>query len=74
MFPSADHFTITRPGGAPEIVGCEASGFEHEIREVHRCLREGRIESPQMTHAETLNIMHTADSLRALWGMKYPGE
>jgi len=74
MFPSAEQFTVTRPGGAPETIECEAAGFEHEIREVHRCLREGLIESPGMTHKETLDIIRTADSLRALWGMKYPGE
>ena len=74
MFPSADKFMITRPGRAPETITCEASGFEHEIREVHRCLREGLIESPLMPLAETLDIIRTADSLRALWGFKYPGE
>lgn len=74
MFPAADRFTLTRPGSAPEIIECAAPGFEHEIREVHRCLREGLTESPGMPLAETLDIMRTADSLRALWGMKYPGE
>ena len=73
-FHGADQFIVTRSGSAPETVQCEASGFEHEICEVHRCLREGLIESPGMTHAETLDVMRTADSLRALWGMKYPGE
>ncbi len=73
-FPGADRFTLTRPGRAPEVIECEAPGFEHEIREVHRCLREGLIESPGMPLAETLGILRTADSLRALWGMKYPGE
>ena len=74
MFPGAEKFTITRPGRAPETITCEASGFEHEIREVHRCLREGLIESPLMPLAETLDVIRTADSLRALWGMKYPEE
>ncbi len=74
MFPEADRFTVTRPGRAPETIVCEAAGFEHEIREVHRCLREGLIESPQMSLAETLDVIRTADALRALWGMKYPGE
>lgn len=74
MFPGADKFMITRPGRAPESITCEAAGFEHEIREVHRCLREGLIESPLMPLAETIDIIRTADSLRALWGFKYPGE
>lgn len=74
MFPSSDRFTLTRPGSAPETIQCDTPGFEHEIREVHRCLREGLIESPAMPLTETLDIIRTADSLRALWGMKYPGE
>lgn len=74
LFPSADQLTITRPGRAPETMECEPAGFEHEIREVHRCLREGLIESPMMPLDETLDIIRTADSLRALWGMKFPGE
>jgi predicted dehydrogenase len=73
-FPGADRLTITRPGRAPETIECEPNGFEYEIREVHRCLREGLIESPLMPLAETLDIMRTADSLRALWGFNYPGE
>ncbi len=73
-FPGADQLTITRPGRAPETIECEPNGFEHEIREVHRCLREGRIESPIMPLNETVEIMRTMDALRAQWGMKYPGE
>lgn len=73
-FHGADRFVLTRPGRAPETIQCEAAGFEHEIRELHRCVREGLIESPRMTHAESLDIMRTADALRALWGMKFPGE
>jgi len=73
-FSAAEQFTVTRPGSAPETIECEAAGFDHEIREVHRCLRAGLIESPSMPHKETLDIIRTADSLRALWGMKYPRE
>ena len=73
-FHGTDRFVLTRPGSAPETVQCEAAGFEHEIRELHRGVREGLIESPQMTHAESLEVMQVADSLRALWGMKFPGE
>lgn len=73
-FPGADQLTITRPGRAPETIDCAPNGFEHEIREVHRCLREGLLESPLMPLDETLETMHTMDALRAQWAMKYPGE
>lgn len=79
MHPS--QLIITRSGHAPETLKIEpdrldngATGFQHEIREVHRCLREGLIESPAMPLDETLEIMRTMDALRAQWGMKYPGE
>lgn len=73
-FSGAQRLTLTRPGRAPETMECAAPGFEYEIREVHRCLRDGLIESPLMPHRDTLDVMRTADALRALWGMKFPGE
>ena len=73
-FSAAEQLVITRPGSAPEVIECEAPGFEHEIREVHRCLCEELTESPAMPLDETLETMRTMDTLRAQWGMKYPGE
>ncbi|HEY5621320.1 MAG TPA: Gfo/Idh/MocA family oxidoreductase, partial [Pontiella sp.] len=73
-FHSADHFTIKLAGTAPETVQCEPSGFQHEIREVHRCLEEGLTESPSMPLSETLENIQTLDAIRAQWGMTYPGE
>ncbi len=73
-FMGADRLMVTRTGHAPETIRCEAPGFEHEIREVHRCLREGLTESPLVPLDETLEIMRTLDTLRARWNMKYPGE
>ncbi len=73
-FSRTDKLTIIRASRAPEIIKCGPSGFEYEIREVHRCLREGLTESPSMPLDETLGIMRTMDTLRSQWGMKYPGE
>lgn len=73
-FSGTDQVIVTGLGHAPETIQCEASGFEHEIREVHRCLREGQMESPLMPLDETLETMRTLDALRAQWGMSYPGE
>jgi hypothetical protein len=39
-----------------------------------RCLRAGRTESTVMPLDETLSIMHTLDTVRAQWGLKYPME
>ncbi|MBT8046184.1 MAG: Gfo/Idh/MocA family oxidoreductase [Pontiella sp.] len=73
-FHGSDRFIIRRDGRPEEVVQCDPSGFEHEIREVHRCLKAGLTESPSMPLAETLETMQTLDTIRAQWGMKYPGE
>lgn len=79
MHPS--RLVVSRPGRAvenldipPDRLDNGQPGFQHEIREVHRCLREGLTESPVMPLDETLEIMQTMDALRAQWGMKFPGE
>lgn len=50
------------------------NGYTHEAREVGRCLREGLIESPVMTHAQTLNIMGVLDDIRRQIGLRYPSD
>lgn len=72
-FSHTDQVVLIRDG-REELFECGANGFEHEIREVHRCLREGLAESPLMPLDETLETMRTMDTLRAQWGMSYPGE
>lgn len=72
-FSHTDQVILIRDG-REELIQCEANGFEHEIRETHRCIRAGLIESPLMPLDETLETMRTMDALRAQWGMKYPGE
>ncbi len=52
----------------------ESNGFEYQIREVHRCLADGLIESPVMPHADSLTIAGVMDALRRQWGLRYPGE
>jgi dihydrodiol dehydrogenase / D-xylose 1-dehydrogenase (NADP) len=72
-FSHTDQVILIR-NGKEEQFDCGPNGFEHEIRETHRCLREGLTESPLMPLDETLETMQTMDALRARWGMKYPGE
>jgi len=49
-------------------------GFEYEIEEAVRCIREGRLESPSMTHADSLANMQLMDTIREQVGVKYPFE
>jgi len=50
------------------------NGMNYEAEEVHRCLAAGRLESSIMPLEESLDIMHTLDSIRSLWGLKFPME
>ena len=45
----------------------KGNGYNYEIVEVVRCLREGRCESQVMPLDETLNIMKTMDVIRHQW-------
>ena len=67
-------FTVRAP--AAEVVECpfEPDGLQYEIAEVHRCLAEGRTESPTMPLGDTLALATAMDEIRAQIGMAYPGE
>lgn len=48
-----------------------ATGFEYEIEEVMSCIRSGLLESPVITHADTLGAMTIMDTIRSQVGQKY---
>lgn len=52
----------------------DANGYEYEIREVMRCVAAGELESPAITHADTLATMRLMDAMRARMGVRYPFE
>ena len=68
--------TIARAGEEEETVEAPPSGngFNYEAAEVMRCLEAGETESDLMPLDETVSVMRTMDSIRAAWGLKYPGE
>ena len=51
-----------------------SGGFEYQIEEAIRCIKAGKIESPSMTHAQSLGNMRVMDEIRAQIGVKYPFE
>jgi predicted dehydrogenase len=73
-FHRADRLILRLDGQPEEIIQCAEPGFEYEVREVHRCLREGLTESSLMPLSKSLENMKNLDAIRAQWGMKYPGE
>lgn len=46
-------------------------GYQFEARHVSECLRKGLIESPVMTHQDTIMQMETLDAIRKLCGIRY---
>ena len=56
------------------ITPVELNGFEYELRDAAMAIREGRTQSPQIPHSETLRIMAMMDKIRARAGMVYPDE
>ena len=54
----------------PEFADCAfgINGFEYELAEAMRCIGAGAIESPHMTHAETLATAQQMAELRAQLG------
>ena len=52
----------------------QGNGYPHQALEVARCLVEGRLESPRMSHAFSLSVMRTLDAIRRPWGLRYPAD
>jgi predicted dehydrogenase len=66
---NADNEPIASYATPPQI-----SGFEYEIEACKISLEAGRIECPEMPHAEILKVMNIMDKVRGIWGLKYPME
>jgi predicted dehydrogenase len=50
------------------------SGYQYEARHVGDCLRKGLIESPVMSHNDSLLIMETMDRIRSAAGIHYSAD
>ena len=52
----------------------EGFGYQYEARHVNECLKKGLIESPVMTHADTLLLMELLDKIRSKARIEYPAD
>ena len=52
----------------------QLTGYEYEVESCRKALAEGRIECPEMPHAETLTIMRQMDEIRGQFGIVFPFE
>lgn len=75
-FHDTNRFVVHRPGKDPEPVTVEllGVGYTYEALEVARCLSAGLVESPLVTHADTLAVMDVLDSVRDQIGVRYPND
>jgi predicted dehydrogenase len=49
-------------------------GMQYQAAEVERLIREGAVESPLLTHEESLTVMRTMDTVRRVIGLEFPAE
>jgi len=54
-----------------EVTREEGFGYQFEARHVAECLRNNLIESPVMTHQDSIMLMETLDRIRAHCGIRY---
>lgn len=56
------------------VAADDIHALHYEAVEVARRITAGELESPLMTHAQTLRIMRLMDDVRSQLGVRYPGE
>ncbi len=73
-FYKTQSLTVTLADGSARTVSTPliGNGYGYEAIEAMRCMRAGLIESPGMTHADTLALMGVLDTIRTQIGLRYP--
>jgi len=76
MFHLANSVTIRLADGSARTIPTPylGNGYVHEALEAGACLRAGLLESPHMTHADTLAHMALLDTIRAQIGLHYDAD
>ena len=76
MFHRARSITVALDDGSTRTIATPylGNGYVHEVIEAQRCWREGLIESPGMTHDETLALMNVMDEIRRQIGLRYEAD
>jgi predicted dehydrogenase len=76
MFHHAQTVTVLRADGVNRTVPTPfiGNGYVHEVIEAQRCWKAGLIESPGMTHADSLDLMGVMDEVRRQIGVSYAAD
>jgi predicted dehydrogenase len=75
-FHHPESITVTRADGVARTIATPflGNGYVHEVIEAQRCWQAGLMESPGMTHADTLALMKVLDTIRAQIGLAYAAD
>lgn len=57
---------------ASYVVLEQISGYEYEVESCMKAIQEGKLECPEMPHAETIRIMKIMDDIRKSWNYEIP--
>ena len=52
----------------------QISGYEYEIEECIRCIKQSKLQPDSISMDETIYLMETMDKVREIWNLKYPNE
>jgi predicted dehydrogenase len=52
----------------------KGKGFTYEIEECHTCIRQGKIESSQWSHQNSLDLISLVDAVKKQIGLEFPSE
>ena len=66
--------TLTVEGHVPRVIETEPASIHLQIPEVHRCVREGRVQSDAWSWADTRAQLAVTDRARRQIGLAYPAE
>ena len=75
-FQHAEQMMLEVDGEAPRVIRCpvEINGFEYEVREASRCVKQGCWASSRYTPQDSLALTRLMYDIRMGWGMKFEGE
>ncbi|MBO0340806.1 Gfo/Idh/MocA family protein [Flagellimonas profundi] len=71
----ADGYTLVKDDESNEVsLPLTGIGYYYEIQEVHKCLKENRIESELWSHQNSLDLSELLDTVRKKCGVSFPFE
>lgn len=65
---------VVMTDGQVREITVPSRGYEHQVEEVGRCLREGLTESPLLPLDDTVGVLEVLDTARIELGVQYPQE